>query len=560
MAHSQDLDEMRDQHSSTIDEITGEVILSNDRLGDEIRSNRMGEETSNTKPTYKRPPTALTLQCQICGAPAPDHLHFGGHCCYSCRAFFRRSTKRKSVKGSLRCRSGTNNCLVTEETRNCISCRYDKCIKAGMKAEFLRAKRKMSEEEEAAEDLTDFRGSLEEPSGSHYSDKNRRGQQGGAGKKRPSESSSSPTQRQSLERSPPAYGGSPSSFGMRSPTSFSMTSPNNSNAAPTSPDFVPGGSSFRLSPNYGQPSSVPEVSSAMVEVKTEVEEMPRGWNQERRDPQLQRGVGVPPPLPWPDHLQRPDFFHRPTEHRAPAALNHHLLAMEQLPPSLNERLPMMVDHRPYDHRSMLGIGHRLPERSIINHRPLEHLQMPKLIHRSEAGPVQRASVIRRSSAGVLPGGGSSRQDPRSSGGFPEQTSFSDDRQSMQYREEMVRFHGSILRETGKIFSRQADILEQTCQASVGAPTWNIMTPNRMELEGRDQAAAGRSLVKLEMPDKGDAVDPEKKHGTDFKAEPNEVEGKEMVMKDIKEIEEKEFMSQSLMKREKNIKEIEEKEF
>ena len=30
------------------------------------------------QPAYKRPPTALTLQCQICGAPAPDHLHFGG--------------------------------------------------------------------------------------------------------------------------------------------------------------------------------------------------------------------------------------------------------------------------------------------------------------------------------------------------------------------------------------------------------------------------------------------------------------------------------------------------
>ena len=88
---------------------------------------------------------------------------FPGHCCYSCRAFFRRSTKRKTVKGSLRfttmkanvvtmitmllllllkitlvrCRSGTNNCLVTEETRNCISCRYDKCIKAGMKVLLL---------------------------------------------------------------------------------------------------------------------------------------------------------------------------------------------------------------------------------------------------------------------------------------------------------------------------------------------------------------------------------------------------------------------------------------
>ena len=33
----------------------------------------------------------------------------------------------------LRCRSGTNNCMVTEEKRNCISCRYDKCIRAGMK-------------------------------------------------------------------------------------------------------------------------------------------------------------------------------------------------------------------------------------------------------------------------------------------------------------------------------------------------------------------------------------------------------------------------------------------
>ena len=36
----------------------------------------------------------------------------------------------------------------------------------------------MSEEEETAEDLSDFRGSLEEPSGSNNSDNNRRGQQG----------------------------------------------------------------------------------------------------------------------------------------------------------------------------------------------------------------------------------------------------------------------------------------------------------------------------------------------------------------------------------------------
>ena len=37
----------------------------------------------------------------------------------------------------VRCRSGGNNCVVTEETRNCISCRYDKCIKAGMKVNII---------------------------------------------------------------------------------------------------------------------------------------------------------------------------------------------------------------------------------------------------------------------------------------------------------------------------------------------------------------------------------------------------------------------------------------
>ena len=37
----------------------------------------------------------------------------------------------------VRCRSGGNSCVVTEEKRKCISCRYDKCIKAGMKVKIL---------------------------------------------------------------------------------------------------------------------------------------------------------------------------------------------------------------------------------------------------------------------------------------------------------------------------------------------------------------------------------------------------------------------------------------
>ena len=30
------------------------------------------------KVAYKRRPTTLSLACGVCGAPAPDHVHFGG--------------------------------------------------------------------------------------------------------------------------------------------------------------------------------------------------------------------------------------------------------------------------------------------------------------------------------------------------------------------------------------------------------------------------------------------------------------------------------------------------
>ena len=73
-----------------------------------------------------RSPPALSCFCKICGAPAPSHFHFGGEflsfskaismlifvtvlhikcsaqCCFSCRAFFRRSTERKNLRGWLR--------------------------------------------------------------------------------------------------------------------------------------------------------------------------------------------------------------------------------------------------------------------------------------------------------------------------------------------------------------------------------------------------------------------------------------------------------------------------
>ena len=40
----------------------------------------------------------VQVKCWICGAAAADHLHYGAICCYSCRAFFRRSGHRCGVQ------------------------------------------------------------------------------------------------------------------------------------------------------------------------------------------------------------------------------------------------------------------------------------------------------------------------------------------------------------------------------------------------------------------------------------------------------------------------------
>jgi len=89
----------------------------------------------------KRAPTALLISCTVCGAPAPDHLHFGGHCCYSCRAFFRRTIERMA-KTDIVCRTGLRTCEVSAMSKGCSACRYHKCLQVGMSVSLLQGKRK----------------------------------------------------------------------------------------------------------------------------------------------------------------------------------------------------------------------------------------------------------------------------------------------------------------------------------------------------------------------------------------------------------------------------------
>jgi len=73
--------------------------------------------------------SSLLDVCLVCGEPTVSHKHYGAVCCYSCRAFFRRSINQR-----FSCINGDNKCTIDKITRaNCKSCRYNRCLEVGMK-------------------------------------------------------------------------------------------------------------------------------------------------------------------------------------------------------------------------------------------------------------------------------------------------------------------------------------------------------------------------------------------------------------------------------------------
>jgi len=85
-------------------------------------------------------------KCHVCGDKAPNHIHYGGIACFSCRAFFRRSVAKHHAYTCAAACAGSLSpqmCVMTPQTRkNCQACRYNRCVAAGMKASWV-----MSEEE-----------------------------------------------------------------------------------------------------------------------------------------------------------------------------------------------------------------------------------------------------------------------------------------------------------------------------------------------------------------------------------------------------------------------------
>jgi len=73
--------------------------------------------------------------CSVCHiAMVKEMVHYGAKSCFSCRAFFRRNSLRNKLDNCIK----EGSCLISYiDRKSCASCRYEKCVRAGMKREFI---------------------------------------------------------------------------------------------------------------------------------------------------------------------------------------------------------------------------------------------------------------------------------------------------------------------------------------------------------------------------------------------------------------------------------------
>jgi len=105
------------------------VLDISPRGGEEIVRKRRRRRKSEleTAGNDKRP----ISDCKVCGDQAIAHMHYGGICCYSCKAFFRRAVQSGKDK-KYRCKSDGECSVAINNRRGCQKCRFQKCLLIGM--------------------------------------------------------------------------------------------------------------------------------------------------------------------------------------------------------------------------------------------------------------------------------------------------------------------------------------------------------------------------------------------------------------------------------------------
>jgi len=97
-----------------------------------FHGNDESEQMNESVKDEKRP----VSDCHVCGDRAIAHMHYGGICCYSCKAFFRRAVQNGKDK-TYKCKKDSD-CEVSVNTRRgCQKCRFEKCQEIGMTASWV---------------------------------------------------------------------------------------------------------------------------------------------------------------------------------------------------------------------------------------------------------------------------------------------------------------------------------------------------------------------------------------------------------------------------------------
>ena len=108
-------------------------LVKSSLIKDGAKINLGGEEEEEKQSEADKRPVS---DCHVCGDKAIAHLHYGGICCYSCKAFFRRAVQN-GKEATYRCKAGSE-CEVSQLTRRgCQKCRFDKCLRVGMTASWV---------------------------------------------------------------------------------------------------------------------------------------------------------------------------------------------------------------------------------------------------------------------------------------------------------------------------------------------------------------------------------------------------------------------------------------
>uniref|UniRef100_A0A914MUU8 Nuclear receptor n=1 Tax=Meloidogyne incognita TaxID=6306 RepID=A0A914MUU8_MELIC len=77
---------------------------------------------------------AFPTNCTVCGHIASGYVFYNAMCCDGCKHFFRRCISNKNM---FKC-NNNGDCDVSKGSLKCKSCRFDKCILAGMNVMTLR--------------------------------------------------------------------------------------------------------------------------------------------------------------------------------------------------------------------------------------------------------------------------------------------------------------------------------------------------------------------------------------------------------------------------------------